>query len=105
MICSPRVCYPYEMAQELDLKILPDAAKDILALSLGVAWKSFDAATRPMDTFPAMVTTAKQMVTVPEGTEGGLREKAEALAGVWMDKGMSLMNDCKTAGEKFTEGK
>ena len=52
-----------------------------------------------------MMNAAKQMVTIPDGTEGGIKEKAEALAGVWMDKGMSLVNDCKSAGQKFTEGK
>jgi hypothetical protein len=93
------------MAEELDLKVLPDAAKDVISISLGMAWKSFDAAMKPMETLPAMVGAAKQMVTIPDGTEGGLKEKAEALAGVWMDKGMTLMNDCKIAGEKFTEGK
>ena len=93
------------MADELDLKVLPAAAKDVLSISLGAAFKSFDAAAKPMKTLPAMVATAKQMVTIPEGTEGGIKEKAEALAGVWMDKGMDLLNDCKTAGEKFTEGK
>ena len=93
------------MAQELDLKVLPAAAKDVLSISLGAAWKSFDAAIKPMETIPAIMDTAKKMVTIPEGTEGGIKEKAEALAGVWMDKGMSLVNEFKAAGEKFTEGK
>ena len=93
------------MAQELDLNVLPAAARDLLSISLGAAWMSFDAVTKPMETLPAMIVTAKKMVTIPEGTEGGIKEKAEALAGVWMDKGMTLMNECKTAGEKFTEGK
>ncbi len=93
------------MAEELDLKVLPAAARDVLSISLGAAWKGFDAVIKPMETIPAMVTAARQMVTVPDGTEGGMKEKAEALAGVWMDKGMTLMNDCKVAGEKFTEGK
>ena len=93
------------MAQELDLKVLPEVAKDALSISLGAAWKGFDAAIKPMETIPAMMNAAKQMITVPEGTEGGLKEKAEAIAGVWMDKGMTLVNDCKAAGQKFTEGK
>ena len=93
------------MADELDLRILPAATKDVLSVSLGAAWKGFGAFMKPMDTIPAMFHTAKQLVTIPDDTEGGLRQKAEALAGVWMDKGMTLLNDCKTAGEKFTEGK
>lgn len=93
------------MAAELDLKFLPDAARDVLGISLGAAWKGFDAATRPMESLPALFDAAKGMITVPAGTEGGVREHAEALAGVWMDKGMTLLNDCKSAGEKFTGGK
>jgi len=93
------------MADELDLRILPAAAKDVLSVSLGAAWKSFGAAMKPMETVPAMFDTAKQLVTIPDDAEGGIRGKAEALAGVWMDKGMTLLNECKTAGEKFTEGK
>ena len=65
----------------------------------------FDAVIKPMETIPALLEAAKQMITVPEGTEGGLKEKAEAIAGVWMDKGMTMVNDCKAAGQKFTEGK
>lgn len=85
--------------------ILPPAAKDVLSISLGAAWKSFDAVIHPMDSVPAMAATAKQFITIPADTESGLGKKAEALAGVWMEKGMNLLNDCKTAGEKFTEGK
>ena len=93
------------MADELDLRILPAATRDFLSISLGAAWTGFRAATRPLETIPAMFNTAKQLVTIPDDTEGGLRQKAEALAGVWVDKGMTLLNDCKAAGEKFTEGK
>ncbi len=93
------------MADELDLRVLPAATRDFLSISLGAAWKSFGAATKPLQSLPAVYDTAKQLVTIPDDAEGGLRQKAEALAGVWMDKGMTLLNDCKVAGEKFTEGK
>lgn len=93
------------MADELDLRILPSATKDILSISLGAAWKSFGAALKPLESLPAIYDTARQLVTIPDDAEGGLRQKAEALAGVWMDKGMTLLNDCKVAGQKFTEGK
>jgi len=96
------------MAQELDLKNLPavaaGAAKDALSIGIGAAWKSIDAVMRPNESIPALVDTAFQMV-LPAGTAGGIEEKAKALAGVWVDKGITLVNDCKAAGEKFTEGK
>lgn len=90
------------MADELDLQILPPVAKVLLTISLGAAYKSVQAVTAPGETFAAVTGAAKQMVTVPAETEPGLRNSAEALAGVWMEKGMNLLDECKTAGQKFT---
>ena len=42
---------------------------------------------------------------MPKDAGEGLQGKAEAVAGVWMSKGMDLMEICKNAGEKFTEAK
>ena len=93
------------MADELDLHILPPVTKDMLTVSLGAAWKSYRAVASPGETLAAVVGTAKQLVTIPGDAEPGLRAKAEALAGVWLDKGMTLLDECKTAGQRFTEEK
>jgi hypothetical protein len=79
--------------------------KEILTISLGAAWKSYRAALAPGESITAAVGTAKQLVTIPEDAEPGLRAKAEALAGVWMETGMNLVGECKTAGQRFTEDK
>jgi len=47
----------------------------------------------------------KELFSMPKDAGEGLKGKAEAVAGVWMSKGMDLMETCKTAGEKFTEAK
>lgn len=93
------------MPQEVDLRFLPAAAKDVLTISLGAAWKSYTAALKPAETLPAMLTTAKQLITLPADAPGGLQGNAEALAGVWMDKGLTFVDECKAAGQKFTEGR
>lgn len=93
------------MPQEVDLKFLPAATRDVISISLGAAWKSYDAARRPADTLPALLAAARQMVTIPADSAGGLQGNAEALAGVWMDKGLTFVDECKAAGEKFTEGR
>ena len=60
---------------------------------------------KPQDTFNSMVSNMKEMFSIPKVAGEGLQQKAEAVAGVWMRKGMDLMQDCKTEGEKFTEAK
>ncbi len=47
----------------------------------------------------------KEMFSLPKDAGDDLQAKAKAVAGVWMMKGMDLMEACKNAGEKFTEAK
>jgi hypothetical protein len=53
-----------------------------IEISLGAAQKSIEVARNP-----------------------GLQDKAQAIAGMWLEKGMILLSELKTAGGKFTEGK
>jgi hypothetical protein len=46
----------------------------------------------------------KTLLSVPEHAGDGLQDKFEAMAGVWLQKGTHIVAECKTAGEKFTEG-
>jgi uncharacterized protein (DUF2147 family) len=93
------------MAQEIDRKIMPDWMQTTFAISLGAAFKSFEMMMSPMESANTMFSEMKALFTLPSDAGDGLQKKAEALAGVWMDKGMTLVERCKTAGEKFTEGK
>ena len=93
------------MANELDRKYLPDFLQQTFVLSLGAAYKSFEMMKSPSDSLTKMVGEMKEMFSLPKDAGEGLQKKAEAVAGVWMSKGMDLVEVCKTAGEKFTETK
>jgi hypothetical protein len=93
------------MADEIDRKIVPDFLQTVFSLSLGAAYKSFEMMKAPQDSFPKMMTEMKELFSMPKDAPAGLQGKAEAVAGVWMSKGMDLMETCKSAGEKFTEAK
>ena len=93
------------MAEEIDRKILPDFVQTTFSLSLGACYKSFEMMKTPQDSFTKMMGEMKEMFSIPKDAGDGLQKKAEAVAGVWMSKGMDLMETCKNAGEKFTEAK
>ncbi|MEX2261878.1 MAG: hypothetical protein WD696_07990 [Bryobacteraceae bacterium] len=91
--------------QEYDRKILPGFVQDTFAISLGMAYKSFEMMKSPQESMGRMMDEMKTLFTIPSDAGEGARKKAEAVAAVWMEKGAMLMEECKTAGQKFTEGK
>ena len=93
------------MADEIDRKIMPDFLQTVFVLSLGACYRSVEMIKAPQDSFPKMMTEMKELFSMPKDAPEGLQGKAEAVAGVWMSKGMDLMESCKNAGEKFTEAK
>jgi hypothetical protein len=93
------------MAEEIDRKIMPDFLQTTFSLSLGACFKSLEMMKTPQDSFNKMLSEMKEMFSLPKDAGDGLQKKAEAVAAVWMDKGMTLMQTCKEAGEKFTEAK
>jgi hypothetical protein len=93
------------MAEEIDRKIMPDFLKTAFSLSLGACYKSVEMMKAPQDSIPKMITEMVELFSMPKDAPEGLQGKAEAVAGVWMSKGMDLMEICKNAGEKFTEAK
>lgn len=93
------------MANEFDRKILPDILQTTLSVSLGAAYKGYEMMRNPLESVPKVINEMKTMVTPPEGFRNGLPDMVKGVAGVWMEKGVTIMYDCKTAGEKFTEGK
>jgi len=93
------------MAEEIDRKIMPEFLQTTFSISLGACYKSFEMMKNPQDSFTKMFGEMKEMFSVPKNAGEGLQEQAKAVAGVWMMKGMDLMETCKSAGEKFTEAK
>jgi hypothetical protein len=93
------------MADEIDRKVMPDFLQTAFSLSLGACYKSVEMMKTPQESFNKMMAEMKELFSMPKDAPEGLQGKAEAVAGVWMSKGMDLMETCKNAGEKFTEAK
>ena len=93
------------MAEEFDRKILPDLLQTAFSVSLGACYKSVEMMKTPQDSLNKMMSEAMELFSVTANAPGGLPGKAEAVAGMWVSKGMDLMETCRNAGEKFTETK
>ncbi len=93
------------MADELDRKIMPDFLQTAFAVSLGATFKSFEMMKDPLGSVTQMWDEMKGLFAMPKDAGDGLQKKAEAIAAVWMEKGATLFESCRSAGEKFTEGK
>jgi len=93
------------MTDEIDRKYLPDFLQTTFCISLGACYKSVEMMKTPQDSATKMFSEMKEMFSLPKDAGEGLQQQAKAVAGVWMMKGMDLMETCKSAGEKFTEAK
>ncbi|HWF07691.1 MAG TPA: hypothetical protein VG297_04455 [Bryobacteraceae bacterium] len=93
------------MAAEFDNNILSGLLKTGIEISIGAASKSLEMVSNPAKSISEVVSSVSSMLTVPEETGPGLPDKAQALAGVWLKQGLSLMAELQAAGEKITKGK
>ncbi len=94
------------MPEEFDRKLLPEIVQDTVAISFGMTFKSFEMIKDPIGSFGQVTDALQVLFTIPADVAGkGFQEKAQAVAGVWMEKAAGLMEECKTAGQKFTDGK
>ena len=93
------------MAEESNPNILFGLLQAGLEISLGAAHKSIEMARNPQESATKVVTEVMSMFTLPAHAGPQLQDKAQAIAGVWMEKGMTILSECKTAGEKYKEGK
>ena len=93
------------MADEIDRKLMPEFLQTTFCVSLGACFMSVEMMKTPQDSFSKMVPQLKELFTIPSDAGDGLQKKAEAVAAVWMEKAATLMEDCESAGEKFTEAK
>lgn len=92
------------MSKEYDRVLFPDFLQDTFAISLGAAFKSVEMMKSPQQSLEKMMSEMKTLVTIPDDAGEGFTAKAQAIAAVWMEKSATMMSDCKTAGQKFTEG-
>jgi hypothetical protein len=92
------------MAQNSDNDGLFGLLQAGLDISLGAAHKSIEMARNPSESASKLLNDMVSMLTVPPNAGPELQHKAQAIAGVWMEKGMTLLAECKSAGEKYKEG-
>ena len=91
------------MADEFDRKYLPEFLQDTFVLSLGACYKSVEMMKAPQASAEKIFAEMKTLFSIPSDAGEGLQKKAEAVAAVWMEKMAGLMEECKSAGLKFTE--
>ncbi|HVY91468.1 MAG TPA: hypothetical protein VHA14_01920 [Bryobacteraceae bacterium] len=93
------------MADSFDPKLVPELLRAGFSVSIGAAFKGLEMIARPTESLPKVVAGMTDLLTVPEGTGDTLPEKVQAMAGVWLARGATIVVDCKAKGDKFTEGK
>lgn len=93
------------MADELDRKLMPGFVQMTFAISLGATYKSFEMMKSPFETAGKMMSEIRSLLSIPPDAGEGLVNQSQALAAVWMEKGAGFIQECRVAGEKFTEGK
>lgn len=93
------------MAEEIDRKLFPEFMRSAFAIWMGAMYKSVDLMKHPQQGAEKFASSMKTLLTVPEDAGDGLQSKAQAIAAVWMQEGATLVQECRTTGEKFTDGK
>lgn len=97
------------MADDTNRKPMPDLLQTTLAMSFGVAFKGLEAGAdlmrNPPEAMSRLANEVQSLITVPAGAGDGLPGRAQAMAGVWMEKSATFMAECMAAGEKLTEKK
>jgi len=91
------------MADEYDRKIMPGFFQTAFTISLGATYKGFEMMRTPVKSAESMFTEMRSLAKIPPDAGAGIQEKAKAVAAAWMQKGANWMEQCKAAGEKFTQ--
>ena len=91
------------MANEIDRNILPEFIQKSFAISLGCMHKTVEMIKDPSKSLMDITTEVKALTTLPPDTEDGLAPKAKALAGNLVSRSMTIVEECRVAGEKFID--
>jgi len=70
-------------------------------ISIGAMHKSIEMARNPQESAAKLLGEMTSMLTIPANAGPELPEKAQAVASVWMQKGMEIIAECKQAGAKY----
>jgi hypothetical protein len=91
------------MANEFDRKLIPGFLQTTFTLSLGAAFMSVETMKKPQESVPKMFSEMQALFRIPPDSPEGLQAKARAIAGNFMEKGASCMQEYRKAGQKFTD--
>ncbi|HEV8129722.1 MAG TPA: hypothetical protein VGQ81_00600 [Acidobacteriota bacterium] len=91
------------MADELDRQLIPPLFQTVFTISLGATFVGFEMVKKPKQSIDKVSSEVKTLFTIPADAGEGFQEKAKALAAVWMEKAATLVEQCKEAGNRFTE--
>jgi hypothetical protein len=88
---------------DTDRKFMPDLFQTAFNVSVGAAYKSFEMMLNPMESANRMIAEARDIISFASEAGDGIQEKAGALAGAWMDRSLSIVEDCRSAGARIAE--
>lgn len=86
--------------EDTSTKILEELLKTTYAITLGAVQKGVEMVSKPEEALTTLINHAHALTTVPPGTPNYLPDQAQALAGVWLEKGTTFVKECKAEGEK-----
>ncbi len=91
------------MSDEFDRQLIPELFQTVLTISLGATYKGFEMMKSPQKSANTVMSEMRSLFAIPSDAGEGIQNKAKAIAAVWMEKGAGWMEECKAAGNKFTE--
>ena len=87
-------------SEDPNRKLLDQILQTTWSISVGAAHKGLEMARNPEESINTLITHAQALTTVPAGTPDNLPDQAQALAGVWLEKGTTFVMECKATGEQ-----
>ena len=83
---------------------MPEFMQSAFAICLGAVYQGVEVMKSPIQSMNTFASEAKTLLTIPSDAGEGLKNKAQAVASVWMEKGARLFEQLKSTGQKFTDG-
>jgi hypothetical protein len=90
------------MADEYDRKLIPSFVESAFTMSLGMAYTSLKVIANPQDSATKIMGEVQGLFAIPDDTPADMQSKAQAIAGNFMEKGTTWMQEFQKAGDQFT---
>ena len=90
------------MGDEIDRWLFPGFLHTTFAISLGAAYRMAETMKHPQNAVAGMVSEVTTLANTQPAPGDGLRQRAQAVASAMVHRSMTLVEEWRTAGEKFT---